>query len=83
MISDTRIWKSPIHFLALTGKNPMVAYVAGNLLLLPVLNITGVKPYWEMLKQNVWMGTLKGLIFTGIVALITIFFVKRNWLWKT
>jgi predicted acyltransferase len=83
MISDTRIWKSPIHFLALTGKNAMVAYVAGNLLLLPVLNITGVKPYWEMLKQNVWMGTLKGLIFTGIVALITIFFVKRNWLWKT
>ncbi|MEY3422644.1 MAG: hypothetical protein RIR48_2969 [Bacteroidota bacterium] len=83
MISDTRIWKSPIHFLALTGKNPMVAYVAGNLLLLPVLNITGVKPYWEMLKQNVWMGTLKGLIFTGIVALITIFFVKRNWFWRT
>jgi predicted acyltransferase len=83
LISDTRIWKNPIHFLALTGKNPMVAYVAGNLLLLPALNITGVKPYWEMLNQNVWMGTLKGLIFTGIVALITIFFVKRNRLWKT
>lgn len=83
MISNTRIWKNPMHVLALTGKNPMVAYVAGSLLLLPLMNITGVKPYWEMLNQNVWMGTLKGLIFTGIVALITIFFVQKKWFWKT
>lgn len=83
MVATFDYWKKMVHFMALTGKNPMVAYVAGNLLLLPVMSVSGVKPYWEMLNQNVWMGTLKGLIFTGIVAIITIFFVKRNWLWKT
>jgi predicted acyltransferase len=82
-LSDTKIWKNPIHFLALTGKNPMVAYVAGNLLLLPILSITGLKTYWEMLNQNFLAGTFKGILFTGIVALITIFTVKRKWFWKT
>ena len=83
MISDTRIWKNPIHFLALTGKNPMVAYVAGSLLLMPLMAITGIKSFWEAMSQNAIMGTLKGIIFTLAVAVITIYFVRRKWFWKT
>lgn len=33
-----------IHFFALNGRNPMVAYTAGNLVLIPILNITGIMP---------------------------------------
>jgi len=72
-----------VGYFSLNGKNPMVAYVAGNLLLLPMLAITRLKPFWEGMNQNAFMGLMKGLLFTGIVSLITIFFVKRKWFWKT
>ncbi len=71
------------RYFSLNGKNPMVAYVAGNLLLLPVLNLTGTKIYWDSMNQNAWIGFLKGVLFTALVSLITIFFVKRKWFWKT
>lgn len=70
-------------YLSLNGKNPMVAYVAGNLLLLPLLNLTHTKVYWDAMHQNFFMGLMKGVVFTGIVSLITILFVKRKWFWKT
>lgn len=71
------------RMLASNGKNPMVAYVAGNLLLLPLLRITELYPYWDGLRQNAFLGFLKGLLFTALVSLVTVFFVKRRWFWKT
>lgn len=70
-------------YLSYNGKNPMVAYIAGNLLLLPLLSLTNTKQFWDAMNQNALMGFAKGVIFTGIVSLITIFFVKRKWFWKT
>jgi predicted acyltransferase len=70
-------------YLSLNGKNPMIAYVAGNLVLLPLLQLTQTKQYWDAMNQNFFMGLMKGVLFTGIVSLITIFFVKRKWFWKT
>jgi len=29
------------------------------------------------------LGFLKGVLFTGIVSLVTIFCTKRGWFWKT
>lgn len=72
-----------IRYLAANGKNPMVAYVAGNLLLLPVLKLTGAIGIFSAMEGNVWLGVLRGLLFTGIVSLITIYFVNRKWYWKT
>jgi hypothetical protein len=65
-----------IKYLALNGKNPMIAYVTGSLLLLPILSITQTKVYWEAMNQNVMMGCLKGILFTAIVSLITVWFTK-------
>ncbi len=70
-------------YLSYNGKNPMVAYIAGNLLLLPLLSLTHTKQFWDAMNQNALMGFAKGVLFTGIVSLITIFFVKRKWFWKT
>jgi predicted acyltransferase len=70
-------------YLSLNGKNPMVAYVAGNLVLLPLVQLTQTKQYWDAMNQNFFMGLMKGVVFTGIVSLITILFVKRKWFWKT
>lgn len=72
-----------INYLSLNGKNPMVAYVAGSLLLLPILQLTHTNVYWDAMNQNAIMGFLKGVVFTALVSIITIFFVKRKWFWKT
>jgi predicted acyltransferase len=79
----SKIGVSIINYLSLNGRNPMVAYVAGNLLLLPVLHITGLIKVFDGMNGNPWIGFLRGVLFTGIVSLITILFTKRGWFWKT
>jgi predicted acyltransferase len=71
------------NYLSLNGRNPMVAYIAGNLLLQPILHITKANLLFDMLNVNPILGFLKGVLFTGIVSLITIWFTKRGWFWKT
>ena len=71
------------EYFSLNGKNPMVAYVAGSLLLLPLMYLTNTKQFWDTMNQNAFMGFAKGVVFTGIVSLVTILFVKRRWFWKT
>jgi predicted acyltransferase len=72
-----------INYLSLNGKNPMVAYVAGNLLLTPILQLTGIYPLWSEMNTFTALGFLKGVLFTGIVSLITVYFTKQKWFWKT
>lgn len=72
-----------IRYLAANGRNPMVGYVAGNLLLLPVMHLSGLMNIYRDMDANVWLGVLKGLLFTGVVSQVTIFFVNRKWFWKT
>lgn len=72
-----------VNYLAQNGRNPMVAYVTGNLLLIPVLHLTGLITPFKAMGSNVWTGFLQGLLFTGVVSLITVFFVRRKWFWKT
>lgn len=76
-------FKQLITFLAINGKNPMVAYVTGSLLILPTLSLTHTKPFYDALNGNAFLGLLKGMLFTGLVSIITIFFVKQKWFWKT
>lgn len=61
----------------------MVAYVTGNLLLLPLLHLSGAMQGYIAMQKNVFTGFLSGVLFTGIVSLVTVFFTKRGWLWKT
>lgn len=83
VLAKRKYWQVLINYLALHGKNPMVAYVAGSLLLLPLLTLTHIKPYWDNMNQNPLLGFLKGMLFTGTVSLVTVFFVKKRWFWKT
>ena len=69
--------------LAEVGRNPLVAYTAGALLLTPLLKLTGLYPLWSGLNQTATQGLLRGLIFTAVVAALTIVFTRRGWLWKT
>jgi predicted acyltransferase len=69
--------------LVQTGQNPLVAYTAGALVVLPLLALTGLKPYWDGMNSNVLIGLLKGMVFTGLVLCITLFFTRRKWFWKS
>lgn len=71
------------NYLSLNGRNPMVAYVAGNLLLTPILHLTGAIELFNAMNTNAWTGFTRGVLFTGVVSLVTIFFTKRKWFWKT
>lgn len=75
--------KSMTNFLAANGKNPMIAYTAGNLLLIPLLKITTLSTYLDAMNTNAFIGFARGIIFTGIVALITVFFTRLKFFWKT
>jgi hypothetical protein len=79
----TAVGKRMSTYLSLNGRNPMIAYVAGNLLLMPLLHLTGLINFFNQMNTSAWIGFLKGVLFTGIVSLITIFCTKRNWFWKT
>jgi hypothetical protein len=35
------------------------------------------------MQKNVAGGVLSGLLFTGIVSVITVIFTKKGWQWKT
>lgn len=72
-----------VHYLSLNGRNPMVAYVTGNLLLLPLLHLAGVMKVYLSMQQQVATGVLSGVLFTGIVSLVTVWFTKKGWYWKT
>lgn len=72
-----------ITYLGNNGKNPMVAYTAGNLLLIPLLKITGGDALLDSLSGLPAGGFLRGLVFTGIVSLITLYCTRAKLFWKT
>lgn len=76
-------FKGLMNFLAANGKNPMIAYTAGNLFLIPLLKITTLSVYLDAMNTNAFNGFARGLIFTSIVALITVFFTRLKFFWKT
>lgn len=70
-------------FLVMSGQNPMVAYVADNLLIFPILFLCGVWDYFSVFGTSPWLGFLQGVIITSIAVLVTMFFTKIKFLWRT
>ena len=74
----------PIHrFMVLSGQNPMMAYVSGSLLLLPIMHLTGVIDYWNGMNGSFFSGFLKGLLFTILACGVTFPFTKKGMVWKS
>jgi predicted acyltransferase len=82
-LSLGKVGSSIINYLSLNGRNPMVAYIAGNLLVQPILHITKANLLFDIMNVNPILGFLKGVLFTGIVSLVTILFTKKGWFWKS
>lgn len=82
-LQDLKGGRGITNYLSLNGRNPMVAYVAGNLLLTPMLHLTGAITLLNAMNGNAWTGFFKGVLFTAVVSLITLFFTRQKWFWKT
>jgi predicted acyltransferase len=75
--------KKIVNLLVESGQNPMIAYIAGSNVILPVLALTGLNYFLNLLLINPWLGFIKGLIFTLLVAILTSAFTKFKVFWRT
>lgn len=55
----------------------MIAYVAGSVVVLPLLSLTGISEFLNMLTVSPWLGFIKGVIFTSLRSSLVRFFEKR------
>lgn len=67
----------------MTGKNPMIAYVACSMFIVPLFRLVGIFDWLKYLEEDPWLGFVRGVILTGIAMLIAIFFTKIKWFWRT
>lgn len=70
-------------FLIMSGQNPMIAYVSNNLFIVPILSLLQIMPHFSVFGSNAWLGFLQGVILTLLAILITMFFTKIKWFWRT
>ena len=70
-------------FLVLAGQNPMIAYVATALVVMPILKLLTLTNYFDIFKEGPFMGFLQGAILTTLSILITMFFSKVKLFWRT
>lgn len=65
------------------GQNPMIAYVAPQLVVTPLLGLLGLNIYLPLLDQNAWLGLLKGILITSLSVIVSIVFTRLKWFWRT
>lgn len=76
--------KRIFRYVAEIGQNPMLAYVAGTFLVVPVLALVGLMPHINKLYEiSPWLWIAKGLIINGVMMAVTVFTVRKKWFWKT
>lgn len=71
------------RFLVMSGQNPMIAYVVGDLFIMPLINLLGLTSLLSYFQLNDWLGFLQGVVLTTLVVLVTMFFTKIKWFWRT
>lgn len=69
--------------LELTGRNPMIAYVAGAIVVDPILTILNAWDPIVALTPTPWLGFLRGVVLTALTMSIAIACTKLKWYWKT
>lgn len=83
VICDYFKYVKSTKILVMTGQNPMIAYVATSFVILPVLTLLTLTDYFNIFDENVFMGIMRGVLFVTYAILITMFFSKIKWFWRT
>lgn len=83
IMCDYYPYRKALKFLIMAGQNPMIAYVATSLVVMPLLGLLGMTPYLELLDNNAWLGFLKGIVLTVLSAGVAVLFTRIRWFWRT
>jgi predicted acyltransferase len=83
IVCDYYHYSKATRFLVLSGQNPMIAYVANALVVMPLLTLLTLTDYFEVFNQGPFMGVLKGVLLTALSVGITVFFSNIKWFWRT
>jgi len=65
------------------GQNPMIAYAGVNNFIIPILSLTGLMKLLNMMAITPWLGFLKGLIITILLALFVSLCTRLKIFWRT
>ena len=83
IICDYLGCKRSTAFLSMSGQNPMIAYVACDLLIYPILNICSIAPLLGVFSLHPVLGFIQGVLLTSLALLVTMYFTKIKWFWRT
>ncbi|MDZ7358757.1 MAG: DUF5009 domain-containing protein, partial [candidate division KSB1 bacterium] len=72
-----------VQWLIDNGQNPMIAYVGFANFIWPILALTGLEKLVLTITPTPWLGFLRGLFYTFILALMVSFFTRRKVFWRT
>jgi predicted acyltransferase len=69
--------------LAPVGQNPLLAYALPGIFLLPLIDLTGLGPWYDGLEQTAFQGILHGLVIVLPTALLAALATKYRIFWKS
>lgn len=65
------------------GQNPMIAYVGFANFIWPILALTGLEKVFLAMTPTPWLGFVRGVFYTVVLALMVSFFTRRKIYWRT
>lgn len=73
------------------GQNPIIAYTAGANFVFPILYFTGLLPlldkieyfFKQLIAPSPWIGFIRAVLMTIIIAIVVSQFTKRKIFWRT
>lgn len=70
---------------SMSGKNPMIAYVASGLFILPLTDLCHIGDSFTMsfFTSSPFLGFLHGFIVTSLAIMTAMFFTRIKWFWRT
>lgn len=72
-----------LNILVQNGQNPMIAYVGVANGIWPLLGLTGLDKIINTLTRSPWMGFVRGVCTTIILAIVVQNFSRRKIFWRT
>ncbi|TRX46809.1 DUF5009 domain-containing protein [Bacteroides sp. HF-5092] len=83
IICDIYRYKIITRPFEMVGQNPMIAYVAPQLVITPIIGLLGLNVFLNIFNQNAYLGFIKGLMITALSIGIASFFTYKKYFWRT
>lgn len=83
VVIDVLQRRKPLQLLIDNGKNPMIAYVGSGLFIVPALTLLGLHELFVEWSAGPWLGFLRGVAYTLLLALMVRYFTRKKIFWRT